>query len=291
MKGRQTHQLNINTTHYVAGTNRWRYTFPEPLDLRNNRPTMSISHYAVYNATYNISASLGNNTFSITWVDGTNKSFTIPDGYYDYSALELFIQFCMVGETWYLVNTTTSNQIQYYLGCRANAVQYKAELSVYYVPSTMPSGYALPADATWSLPAQPTYPQITLSSGLQSIFGLTSQASFPTSQTIQTTGTGVPLNLSFLSNTYPIISPVYSYSLGCNLIMNSFNTNPQLFCQIPLTEEFGKLITQHFSVSKMLTVRPGVYSFIEIQMYDQNGAPLVLIDPEMSLALVLEFDE
>lgn len=290
-KGRNTIQLNINTTHYIAGTNRFRYVLPAPMDLTKNNPTMAISHYAVYNSTYNISSALGNNKYSITWVDGTTKEFVIDDGYYSFSDLNLNLQYNMASEKWFLQNTTTSSQAYYFIACQANDIQYKSEIDIFYVPSTMPSGYSIPSGATWSLPAQPTYPQITLSTGLQSIFGITSQSVMPASQTIQTTDTGVPKNLTYLSNTYPVLSPVFCYTLGCNLINNSVNANPTIFAQIPLTAGFGAMVTQMFSVSKMLTVNQGKYTFVEVTIYDQNLTPLVLVDPEMSLSILLEFDD
>lgn len=290
-KGRNTIQLNINTTHYIAGTNRFRYVLPAPMDLTKNNPTVAISHYAVYNSTYNISSALGNNKYSIKWVDGTTKEFVIDDGYYSFSDLNLNLQYNMASEKWFLQNTTTSSQAYYFIACQANNIQYKSEIDIFYVPSTMPSGYAIPSGATWTLPAQPTYPQITLSAGLQSIFGITSQSVMPDSQTIQTTATGVPKNLTYLSNTYPVLSPVFVYVVGCNLISNSVNANPTIFAQIPLTASYGEMITQTFSVSKMLTVSKGKYTFIELTLYDQNLTPLVLVDPEISLSLMLEFDE
>lgn len=290
-KPRSTIQININTTHYVAGTNRFRYQFPNPLDLTKNNPTMAISHYAVYNSTYNISSALGNNKYSITWIDGTTKEFTIDDGYYSFSDLNLNFQYNMASQKWYLQNSTTSSQVQYFIACQANTIQYKSEIDIFYVPTTLPTGFQIPSGATWTLPTQAKYPKLTLSSGLQSIFGMTAQSQFPVSQTIQTTSSGVPKNLAFLSNTYPVLSPVFCYVLGCNLINNSVNANPTIFAQIPLTSGYGNLVTQMFSVSKMLSVNEGKYQYIDIMVYDQNLTPLVLTDPEMSLSLLIEFDD
>jgi hypothetical protein len=184
----------------------------------------------------------------------------------------------------YLVNTSSSTQVLYFIDCLANAVQYAAELDILYVPSTMPAGYALPSGATWSLPATATYPQITLCDGLMKIFGFTSQSTCPLSQTVTS-----QVNLSFLSDTYPVLSPIFCYMLACNWINSPFNLIPGLFFQIPLTSPFGNLITQTLPNSAMTSCSPGKYAYFELQLYDQNLNPLILIDPEITITVLVQF--
>jgi hypothetical protein len=57
--------INFSTANLIGNTNRYRFIFTSPIDLRNKDPTISMSQYAIYNSTYNISASLLNNKFSI----------------------------------------------------------------------------------------------------------------------------------------------------------------------------------------------------------------------------------
>ena len=42
--------------------------------------TMTLSEGNIYNCFRNVLARYNNNTFSVTWVNGTTYSFTIPDG-------------------------------------------------------------------------------------------------------------------------------------------------------------------------------------------------------------------
>lgn len=283
---RATYQITLNTTNYIAGTNRYRLNFPSPLDFSTNHAKLGVYQYSVYNSTYNIASKYNNNTYSIKWVNGTVYNFTIPDGYYDFSTLNQNLQFNMAKNKLYLQNTTTTNQILYFISCYANSVQYASQIDILYVPSTLISGYSIPSGASWSLPTIATYPQLILSDGLRKLFGFTTQTSFPLSQTVPT----VSENVSFVSNTYPVLSPIFCYMLGCNLIHSPINPVPNVFYQIPLSASFGGLVKESTAGSAMLTVHPSKYQYIEITTYDQFLTPLVLLDPEITITLIIEFD-
>lgn len=282
---RNCFQVQINTTHYV-GNGRYRLLLPSTTDFTKNHAKVSVFQYSIYNSTYNITQSLQNNYFDIVWIDGTTKRFYIPDGYYDFDSLNDILRYFMVQQKWYLQNTTNSSQVLYFISFVANAIKYAGQIDILYVPTSL-SGYSLPSSVNWSMPISPKYPQIILCDGLRKLFGFKSQTTFPLSQTPN------PLqNLSFLSDTYPVLSPIFCYVLTCNLLNNSINHVPSILCQIPLTESFGKLIHNTNPSSIMLNICPGRYNFIEIQIFDQNLNPLTtLIDPELTLSLNIEIDE
>ncbi len=285
-KNRATYQITINTTNYISGTNRYRLNFPSPIDFTSNNAKLGVYQYSVYNSTYNISSKYNNNTYSIKWIDGTVYSYTIPDGYYDFTALNQTLQYDMAKDKLYLQNTTTSNQVLYFISCYSNSVQYASQIDILYVPSTGITGYTIPSGATWTYPAQATYPQLILSDGLRKLFGFETQTQFPTSQTVPTPNQ----NVSFVSDTYPVLSPIFCYMLGCNFIQSPINTVPNVFYQIPLSNSFGGLVKESTAGSAMLTVHPSKYQYIEITTYDQFLNPLVLLDPEITITLILEFD-
>lgn len=60
--------ININTSNYVSG-NKYSYKFPTPVKFQNC--SVSLYQFNMYNSTYNISAALGNNTYSINWLGTT----------------------------------------------------------------------------------------------------------------------------------------------------------------------------------------------------------------------------
>ncbi len=283
--------ITLNTTNYVAN-NKFSYKFPNALDLTNNNASLGISDYAIYNSTFNISSTLGNNTYTIKWIDGTTQSFTIPDGYYSFSDLNANLEYNMYNQKWYLQSTSTSTGtsqlVQYFIAFVTNSIQYKSEIDVYYVDiasGSMWNSYAIPTGATWTKPTSQTYPQIILSSGLMKIFGFSSQSTFPSSQTVTPANT----NYVALSNTYPVLSPIFAYVIGVNMINNKTNQNPTVLSQIALSAGYGSLISNTIQPN-FITCQKGKYQSLDVFLYDQNLSPLNLQDPELAITFVLEID-
>jgi len=278
--------ININTSNYVSG-NKYSYKFPTPVKFQNC--SVSLYQFNMYNSTYNISAALGNNTYSINWL-GTTYSFTISDGYYDISQLNSAFQYNMLSNNLYVTNSTTSTYV-YFFDVQTNSIQYKTQLDIYYIPTSSEAttlGYTLPSGATWAFPTTATYPQITLCSGLCTLLGITNQSNnqFPTS-----TNASSLTNLSFLSNTYPVLSPVFAYVITCNLINSDFCVVPTILHQVPLNVSYGNLITLTNIPAGNLTVRDSVYTSIDITILDQNYNTLYFQDPELILSLLIEMQE
>jgi hypothetical protein len=196
-KKRMTTQIILNSVHWQPGTHRYRYNFPQPIDFSKNNAQTALSQYALYNSTANISPSLGNDKYQIVWVNGQTVDVTIEPGYYSFSDLNSHIQFVMSQQTWYLVSTANSSQGQFYISIDTNQIQYKAEILVYALPSSMPSGFSYPSNSTWTLPTTPSYPQIILSPGLQRLFGLLTQSTFPLLQIPPTVNGTTVLTQSF----------------------------------------------------------------------------------------------
>ena len=72
----------INSTNYVAGSgNEFVYTFPSSVKFADG-DQVGLQSIAIYNSTFNVSSSLGNNTITLAWnaATPTSYTFTIPDG-------------------------------------------------------------------------------------------------------------------------------------------------------------------------------------------------------------------
>jgi hypothetical protein len=247
---RVTTQIIINSVHWQPGSHRYVYHFPQPINLAQRNAAVAILQYAVYNSSYNISASQGNNYYQIVWTNGQTVTATIPDGYYSFADLDSHLEFTMSTQGWYLVSTTNSSQATFYLDIQTNSIQYKAEINAYSLPTTMPSGLTYPAGATWTLPVSRAYPQLILSPGLQRLFGMPNQSIFPLTQIPPVVNGSTVLTQSFLSTSYPILSPVFAYVLGLNLVNSALSANPQIVTQVPLTASYGSLITATLPVTE-----------------------------------------
>jgi hypothetical protein len=278
--------INLSTVHWIPNSNRYRYNFASPLDLRGKTAKLLMYQYSIYNSSYNISKALGNNTYSITWVDGNTYNFTIDDGYYSFSDLNAHLITSMTKYKLYLSSTSTSGLSLFFMDIKVNSIQYAAQVDINYVPNTMPSGYSYASGSTWSLPSSPKYPQLTVCDGLKTLLGMNVN-SFPTSQII----TGNPSNLGFLSTSYPVVSPCFCYVITCNFLSSSVSQVPTIFCNIPLTASYGNLITNNFSNSAGISVYPAIYNYIELTILDQSYNTAQMKDPELTISLILEVQE
>lgn len=273
----------INRSHYKMGTN--RYEIDLKFDATKNNAEIAVKSCSIYNSSFNITSAFGNNTFEITWIDGLKQSFVIPDGYYDFDGLNDYLQYCMVSKNWYFIaneNNTSPVKSIFFLSFQANDIRYTAEISIFPVESK--SGYS-PA-GTWI--SNNKYPQIKLSTGLMKIFGFSSQQTFPLNQN----GGSDPDNLTFSSDTYPTLSPVFAYVLGCNWVQNNYNVlNPNAFHQIALSKSFGELIIDSPPGNNYMSVYQANYNKLVISLYDQNMNGIVPVDPEISLTLLIKYNE
>lgn len=279
-KRRVTIPIMLNSSHYVMGSN--RYEMNINFDATNNDARIAIKSCTLYNSSYNIKHSYNNNQFTLTWINGDSETFTIPDGYYDFSTLNDFLQYCMTSKGWFLKakesNTTPVKSI-FFMSFQPNSVVYSAEISVFFVEEK--EGYEPAGSWTTNLKA----PQIRLCPGLMKIFGFSSQSVFPSSQ-----NNGV--NETFTSETAPVLSPVFAYTLGCNWILNKYNvSNPQVFHQIALSEGFGQLIKDIPPSLNFMSVYQSNYSKIIITLWDQLFQPVVPVDAELALTLVVDYIE
>ncbi len=268
----------IGSSHYMNDGYTFRYNLRRNLDFSKPGATVALYNLAMYNSTYNISSKFGNNQMSITWIDNTVQNITIPDGYYSYTALSNIIQYYLIQNNWYWI---VNNIAVYPISISENNARYASQINITCVP-VFSSGITKPAGATWSFPLTPTTPSLSINSELGKIFGFSKQLTFPPSTQSS--------NYSAVSDTCPIISPVYTYVLTCNLLNTSIATNiNNVLSQIPLNNSFGGLVTLNNLLPMPIPIQSGHYSEIVIKFLDQNLNPIQLIDPEITLILVIEF--
>ena len=237
----------------------------------------------VYNSTFNISASRGNNTVTFVWPSATpvTTTFTIPEGYYSASDLNSFLQSQMYSNNYYVTSNNGTNVIYFYEIVQ-NSVRYSIQLNSYYVPTSANAttlGYSQPSGATWAYPASNKTPQLTFGTAFGSLIGMTAQT-YPA--TVQST------NQSQISTITPIISPVNSYILTCNLINSKYSIPSNVFFSLPLNGSLGQLISYVAPSVVYSDIAPNTYNNIVIQMYDQNFNKLELKDNEIVLTLAID---
>ena len=244
--------ISINTTHYVSN-NMYRLKLPKSVQFKKG-DKLSLYSFSMYNSFYNISASqYGNSNITFQWFNGTIYNWTIPDGYYSLSDLNLWLQQQFIINKLYCTNANNSQNI-YFVQFQTNSVLYKAQIDVYFMPSSTNAGlygYQIPSGASWTFPATNTMNKITINSNLKSYFGTT----------LTTFGEITPVqNMNYLSDICPTISPVFSIYLGCNLIVSEFNQIGNLFSQFPISAAYGNLIKIESTIDSQISIKEGIYS-------------------------------
>ena len=271
--------ISINTTHYVSN-NMYRLKLPKAVQFKKG-DKLSLYSFSMYNSFYNISASqYGNSNITFTWFNGTVYNWVIPDGYYSLSDLNLWLQQQFIINKLYCTNANNSQNI-YFVQFQTNSVLYKAQIDVYFMPSATNAvlyGYQIPVGASWSFPAINTMATLTINQNLKSYFG-TTQTTFGIITPVQ--------NMNYLSDICPTISPVFSIYLGCNLIVSEFNQIGNLFSQFPISAAYGNLIKIESTIDSQITIKEGIYSDIVITLWDQDNRPLIFIDNELTLFLII----
>lgn len=269
--------ISMNTTHY-QGANMYKIRFPQAVSFKGAK--LSLYSFSMYNSTYNISQSIySNSKITFTWFDGSIYNWFIPDGYYSVSDLNIWLQSQFVTNNLYFTNITGST-FYYCAVFQTNSTQYKNEIDIYYVPNSTTSGYLKPSSATWNFPATNTMVQLTINPNLLSYFGMSSRLTFGNEIVVK--------NYQYLSDTFPVISPVFSYYLTANIICSSFNQVAGVFSQFPINVAFGQLIQVNTVMDSRLDIKDGLYNELIIQLWDQNFNPLKFQDPELTLFLIVE---
>jgi hypothetical protein len=260
------------------GNNRLVYQFQQGgVSFQNNE--IALGTLQLYYSWFNITSAYRNNQYSYTWIDGTTVNVTMPDGNYSVIELNAYLENIMVQNNHYLINTTTGDFV-YYLQLQVNATYYAVQLNSYPVPSALPTGYALPAGATWVLPAVASTPQFTvLANGFRDIIGFNA-GTYPA--VVQST------TYSILSVIAPQVNPVSSLQINCSIATNPYSSQSRVIYSTGIPDTiFGGQInisTPEYAFTRLVD---GTYNLFEISITDQNNRPIVFQDPQISLMLII----
>ena len=272
--------LVINSSNYIIGSNnKFVYRFPNTQTFEVGS-SIGLSSISIYNSTFNIEKNRGNNVIQIIWL-GTTYTIIIDDGYYNVSDLNFKIQqFCILNNL-YLLSNSGSNII-YFVELVMNSVRYSVQLNLYAIPTEAQSlvlGYSK-VGSTWNFPLVATTPQLNiLSQTFGNLIGL-NFGMYPV--TPQTT------TQSYLSTTTPIISPVNSYIMTCNLLNSKYSIPNTTFFSLPLSGSLGTLITSNVSSIVYNMINPQSYNEIVITFFDQYFNALVLHDFDCTITLAIK---
>lgn len=263
-----------------SSNNVYRYSFPTSANLTNAK--IAVQSIQMFYSWFNITSSNSNNTYQIifpTLAGSTTLTITMPDGYYDVSSINEYLQSIFIANGLYLVDA--SGNYVYYAEFQENPNYYSVQLNVYPVPTALPSGYTNPGSMTF--PAVTQTPQLVVqSNNFQNIIGFVA-GTFPSSPASVTT--------SILSSFTPQVSTVSSVILTCSLVSNRYaNPNTIIYSFTPSGTTFGGQINTSPNELSFIDVISGTYADFTISFLDQSFSALNIRDTNLVITLLLSME-
>jgi len=287
------------------------YNFPSPKATEGTE--VCLLNLYMYYSWPNINATtLANNTYQFTMppltVDGagnalatsvpsTTYTVTLPEGLYEISDINKYMQHICIQNNLYLIDTDTGNYV-YFLNMEINPSLYKIQFASFALPPKMPAtGYAQPA-AGFAGVIGGAFPGVDgMSPGFKfddmftRIVGFKEQTSLPDDANNYYTDAGVfPVGVKdSVSAIAPQVQPNSVIHLNCSLVTNTY-ANPQTFLY-PLTAgnaSFGGLIAIEPPSYNWSKVQPGTQNSVTLTLTDVNSQPLKILDPNITIALLFK---
>jgi len=305
----------LNQSNIVpdGNNNNLVYKFPNSVNFSHHE--IAVQNVTMYYSWENINLTpLSNSQFSYAWTAGTistpgttttTYNLTVPDGLYEVSDLNYFLQYSMIQRGTYLINDAGKNV--YYAEFLINPSKYAVQINTFPVPTS--TGWTYNAGtlqwtgnsgteyAGWTTPVADTAsgsagfvgfatatfnPQLTIPNNLNKILGFTSPNPFITSL-----NTGVGTNLSYISNVAPQVQPNSSVYIAISGIDNKYAVPNSIIYSLSPNVAFGAQINEYppqFAWNKLLS---GTYNEIRLSILGLNFQPIKILDPNMSIVLVI----
>jgi len=284
-----SYTLAINSTNVIGNNNNtYQFNFISG-SFQAKDMEISVGSLTMPYAWFNVSTTYNNNKISITFpylATTYTLPIILPDGFYQISDINNYIEAQMIANGLYLVSPTGT--YVYFFQVFLNLNYYNIQILLSAVPTTVASGaysgYVLPATGYWStvsgngLPTVSSTPAFTLvtTGSISTIIG------FNTGIYPSTT-----LSQSISGTLTPVGTTVNALLMRCNLINNGLAMPSDILDLVPINGTFGYNITYDPSFEKWIAIRDGTYSSMIITFTDQNNNTLYSRDPNLALSLLI----
>jgi hypothetical protein len=272
--------------------NKLVYRFPNSVNL--NDAYLAVSSVVMFYSWFNITSQYNNNVFSYNWIDGagvaTTYTITVPNGLYEISTLNQLLQFTMIQNGHYLVDSAGNNV--YYAEFLINAPRYAVQINTFLFPTALPVGYTNPAGVAF--PPQSFNPIITLPANINKIFGFVAGFATaqnlnnafvpPTSDYVSKLANGT---LSYISTVAPQVQPNSSVLLNISNIDNYYAQPTGIIYTVVPNVAIGAIISEkppQFAWNKMIN---GTYNELRMNILGTDLQPILINDPAMTFILVI----
>lgn len=278
--------LIINGNNVVQNTlnDTYQYTFPNgAVNFSNDQ--IAVASISIYFSWFNITSATtasryNNNAYQYIWTDGTGSTtynVVMPDGSYEITDMNAFLQYTMVQNGHYLIDG--SGEFVYYLEMVVNPTFYAIQVNAYPLPTALPMGWSNPGGIVF--PAVASTPQLVIlpTNNFGTVIGF-QPGTYPPA--VQAT------NYSVLSTQTPQVQPITSLIMTCNLLNNIYaNPNTLLYSFTPQGTRFGDLLSINAPQFAFVDIVDGQYTNLQIQFFDQNLNRVYINDSNLVVLLVI----
>ena len=273
--------VTFTSRNIVPGSNNNTliYQFPSSVNFDNH--SVAVAQVNMFYSWTNINATpLNNNNFSYVYNTGAgNVTFnvTIPDGIYEITDLNNFLQYTFITNGTYLVNDVGS--YVYYIEFLLNPTLYAVQINTYPQLTVLPAGWTNPSGL--GLGSATTNPTITLTAKFNEILGFSAGYTTPQPAVFNTI-------FSVLSSVAPQVQPNPSLFLTMNCIQNIYAIPSSIIYAITPVTATGTQIADRpyqYSWNKLLS---GTYNQLRIQLLGTDLGGINILDPNMTIILLIQ---
>lgn len=284
--------LNSSNLVQDGQNNKLIYNFPNSVQFKDD--FIALAQVSMYYSWFNISSLLQNNIFTYSWVVGVTKTIytiTIPDGLYEVATINQLLQFTMIANGHYLVNTAGQNV--YYAEFIVNPARYAVQINTYLVPTSLPSGFTNPASL--SFPTQTFNPEITLVDNITKLLGYPVITTQINTNNSYTPPAGDPYvsklangTLSYISVSSPNLQPNSSILFAVSNINNPYAQPSSIIYSLTPYVGFGEIISDKPSEFTWNRLIDGTYNQLVITILGLDLQPIKINDPSITILLALK---
>ena len=286
--------LILNQANIVQDgeNNKFVYKFPNSVQFRDNY--IAFSSCSMYYSWFNVTNLFRNNSFTYNWIDGagvaTTYTVTIPDGLYEVSAINNYLQFVLIQNGHYLVNPAGDNV--YYIELIVNPERYAIQINTFLFPTALPALWTNPAGVAF--PPQSFNPIVTIPAEFNNLIGYV--AGFATDQNLN--NAYVPPvspyvsklangTLSYISTSSPNIQPNSSILFSLSNIDNAYASPSSILYTIVPNVASGQIINEKPPSLIWNKLINGTYNELRLTILGTDLAPIRINDPSITIVLVI----
>jgi len=280
--------LILNATNVVPNTlnDTYLYQFPngavnfDEEQIALATISFPVSLFNITSSSYGMS--FNNNVYQYIWTNGITYTVTMPNGGYEITTINAYLQEVMVKNGHYLVDNTISSspKFVYYIELVVNRTFYAIQFNAYPVPTSLPTNFSNPGGMVF--PATTKTPQIIVPSNNN--FGKVIGFNAGTYPTLPDT-----VKYSKISDFLPAVNPVDGYLISCNLLNNKYSLPSTLLYAFSTgSTRFGSNFVFNVPQFAFVDIQNGQYTNIQIQFLSQDQKRVALEDSNITMMFVIE---